>query len=906
MKKIIFLSLIYICLVYHSSAQQKTLTLADYTKWSRIVQPVLSDDGTWFAYTLRPNAADDTLHLKNLATDKLDRIPNGQNANFSDDGRYFSYFTAPGKKEEEKLKKDKKQVFKTAHLKGLQKEKSLEVTRAEEAQFSSDGKFWAVRRAKPEDDKSKNKGTDLIIHHLESGSVMNVGNVSEFAFNKRGDMLAYVVDANDKVGNGIYYINLVSNATTMLDGGEAIYQHLAWDDIGIHRKDLATKGRRLAVLKGASVDTLSERPNSLLVFTDLDKNPKRHELKKDNGKLNDHVISENSKVYFIENGKAIWFGVKKQEPKVKMSKDTIPNVDVWHWNDDKIQSVQMVRAGRDRKATMTAVYHYDDDRYIQLADSQMDRLITSRHSRYKVGVDDKPYLSDVNWGVSPSDLYRVDIVSGERVRFADEVNRSLEISPDGRYYIYQMDSALWVYDLEKNQKQNVSKSAPVNFMNMDHPYPHEKPPYGIAGWSKDGKSVIVNHEYDLWLLSLDGSKAENLTRIGTENEIRFRYENMNTDEEWIDLSKPVMLNAYGEWTKKNGYYTVTKGKDPQKLVFDDAMYGSLQKARLADKIVFTKQTFTDFPDYHVADLRFGSPRMITAANPHQKEYKWGKRKLVDYTNSRGIKLQGTLTLPADYEEGKQYPTIIYFYEKMSDRHHQYSMPVYDDRPHMSTYASNGYMVFMPDNVFEEGRPGTSALDGITSAANKLIELGYADKDNIGLQGHSWSGYQTSFILTQTDMFKCIVTGAPPTNLESFYNNIYGSSGTVHHGIMEIGQVRMGRGVTPWTHREIYQRENPMYHIQNIKTPFLILHGTKDGAVDWSQGLELYNAARRMGKEVIFLSYPNEGHHLANEANQKDFQTRMKAYFDHYLMDKPAPDWMVKGVPHLDKLYDKAE
>jgi dipeptidyl aminopeptidase/acylaminoacyl peptidase len=225
---------------------------------------------------------------------------------------------------------------------------------------------------------------------------------------------------------------------------------------------------------------------------------------------------------------------------------------------------------------------------------------------------------------------------------------------------------------------------------------------------------------------------------------------------------------------------------------------------------------------------------------------------------------------------------------------------------MSTYASNGYMVFMPDNIFEEGRPGTSALDGIVSAANKLIELGYSDKDRIGLQGHSWSGYQTSFILTQTDMFKCIVTGAPPTNLESFYNDIYASTGTVHHGIMETGQVRMGRGVTPWTHREIYQRENPMYHIQNIKTPFLILHGTKDGAVDWSQGLELYNAARRMGKEVIFLSYPNEGHHLTNLANQKDFLTRMKEYFDYYLMDKPAAPWMVKGVPHLEKLYEKAQ
>ncbi|MBK7653695.1 MAG: prolyl oligopeptidase family serine peptidase [Flammeovirgaceae bacterium] len=221
--------------------------------------------------------------------------------------------------------------------------------------------------------------------------------------------------------------------------------------------------------------------------------------------------------------------------------------------------------------------------------------------------------------------------------------------------------------------------------------------------------------------------------------------------------------------------------------------------------------------------------------------------LIDYTNSKGQKLQGTLTLPANYQAGNKYTMIVYFYEKMSQTHNQYSMPVYDDRPHMSLYASNGYLVFQPDMVYEEGRPGTSALDCMTSAVKKVIDSGYADPKKIGLQGHSWSGYQSSFILTQTDLFACVVTGAPPTDLESFYNNIYGSTGTNHHGIMEIGQVRMGKDKTPWSAREAYQRESPMFHAPNIKTPFMILHGTTDGAVDWTQGLEFYNAARRLGK-----------------------------------------------------------
>ena len=108
------------------------------------------------------------------------------------------------------------------------------------------------------------------------------------------------------------------------------------------------------------------------------------------------------------------------------------------------------------------------------------------------------------------------------------------------------------------------------------------------------------------------------------------------------------------------------------------------------------------------------------------------------------------------------------------------------------------------------------------------------------------------------------------------------------------------GVSPWENMELYRSQSPIHHAQNINTPFMILHGTADGAVDWVQGLEYYSTARRLGKEVILLSYPDEPHHLGKEANQKDFQTRMKQYFDHYLKYAEAPLWMKEGVKHLDK------
>ncbi len=891
--------------------QKKALQLEDYSRWHRLVSVELSDDGQWMTYGLRPNGGDDTLKIQHLdQAEKKYSIPFASSPVFSDDSKWAAYLIQPNEKETKKLRKSKKPVFNKAELLELNSEEKRTYDRAESMTFSSDGQYFVLLRKKPESDKSEHKGQDLILRNLKTGAHLNIGNVTEYAFNKKGTQLAYLVDAAERIGNGLYLLDLPSGQLRTLDTDTMTYVQLTWDDVTALRKDWSNKGNQLAVLKGHQPDTLIHTINQLMVFSELDSgSPSKVIFDPQDESLfpKNHIISSNGDLSWTGNGQMILFGIDDQEKKEKLDQDTLPNVDVFHWKDERINTVQKRQGERDKRFTFLCSYDLSVGKFSRLADEQMRTVILSKNNRYFVGRDEKPYISDVNWGVSPADLYRVDLSSGKEKAFARQVNRPLGYSPDGRYYLYQLDKQLHVYDLMNDRITTISESAPVSFVNEDHPYPHEKPPYGLAGWTKDGKGVIVNHKYDLWYLSVDGKKAENLTQgVGDREEIRFDYIKLDPEEEYIDLEAPMMLSAYGEWTKKSGFYTLVKGKKPEPLIFEDKSFGRPLKARLMDRVLFTRESFVDFPDYYVSGLKLGNPRKVTDANPQQKAYAWGSKVLIDYTNSKGERLQGTLTLPPDYEPGKRYPMVVYFYEKMSQRHHNYAMPVYDDRPHASLYASNGYLFFMPDNVYEVGRPGTSALDCITSAVQKVIDLGYADPDKIGLQGHSWGGYQSSFILTQTDMFACVVTGAPPTDLESFYNNIYGNTGTNHTGIMEIGQVRMGRGVTPWSHREIYQRENPMFHASAISTPFLILHGTQDGAVDWTQGLEFYNAARRLGKEVIFLSYPGEPHHLRNEYNQKDFQLRMKQYFDHYLMDKEAPDWMVKGIPHLEKVYEKAK
>jgi len=368
------------------------------------------------------------------------------------------------------------------------------------------------------------------------------------------------------------------------------------------------------------------------------------------------------------------------------------------------------------------------------------------------------------------------------------------------------------------------------------------------------------------------------------------------------MDEELFLSAYGERTKRSGYWRYDPtGAEPrfEDFLWEDEMVGGLRKAKDADRYLLTRQTIVEFPDYWVVDGATGDSRRVTDANPQQAEYAWTPgRVLIDYEDSRGHELQATLTLPAGYEEGRRYPMVVYFYEKMSQRHHEYSQPVYDDRPHMSAYASNGYLVLMPDIIYDDGRPGTSALDDVTAAVQEVIDLGYADADRVGLQGHSWGGYESSFIVTQTDMFAAVVTGAPLTNLVSMHNILYKSSGGPNAPLIQFGQDRMA--ASPWDDLEAYVRESPVHNAKGITTPFLILHGTEDGAVDWNQGLEFYITAKRLGKEVVLLSYPDEPHHLAKEENQKDFQIRMKQYFDHYLKGADAPVWLSEGVSFLDK------
>ena len=904
-----------------AEAQEKPpLTVDDYGPWKRITSVAISGDGQWMSHVQARLEGEDTLYVKALDRDMVHVVPRGQSPAFSRDSRWVGHIVAPPEREGASpgaggRGQQRPQAAgqgsaggqgRALVLRNLVSGDSLTFPDAASFSFPENTGLLLVRKRGPGNEAGYS-GADLVVHDLATGTSLNLGNVSDFAVNEAGTHLAYLVDAQGKAGNGAYLMELATNRILPLDTDQLVYSQLSWND----------EGTGLAVLKGAVPEGKTQRDNVLLVLPHMDRPSDLLSLDPATagGFPQGFVLSELGGLRWSKDGGRLFLGLKEQAEKREELADR-GNVDVWHWADVQVQSVQQVRASRDRNRTWNAVANLGGGglSFVRLADESLETVTQAGDSRWGIGRDPTPYQYEVAWGGGWADYYRVDLRTGERVLMAERVGRTVSTSLDGAWWVYLRNEEVVARNVASGEEVNLTRSSGVDFINRQDDHPYELPAYGSAGWTTDGESVLLYDQFDVWQVPVDGSPATNLTAgVGHRDQIRFRVTRLDAGsgggfrgagtggDEGIDLSEPLLLTAYGEWTKKSGYWEVKKGDEPKPIIWVDKAVGRPVKADEADRMVFTQQTFVEFPDYWVSDTRFRNPRKVTDANPQQVDFAWSPgRVLIDYVDERGNKLQGTLALPAGYEEGKRYPMLVYFYEKQSQGHHNYSMPTYDDRPHMSTYASNGYLVLQPDIVYTIGKPGSSALDDLTSSVNKVIELGYADPDRIGLQGHSWGGYQSSFVVTQTDMFAAVVTGAPPTNLISFYNTLYRSTGTVQQGITEVGQVRMG--TTPIEDFDLYVSQSPVHHAHKINTPFMILHGTADGAVDWMQGLEYYNMARRLGKEVIFLSYPDEEHHLTQKNNRIDFQIRMMQYFDHHLKGTQPARWMTEGVPHLERDY----
>jgi dipeptidyl aminopeptidase/acylaminoacyl peptidase len=766
------------------------------------------------------------------------------------------------------------------------------------------------------------RGADVILVDLSTGRTETLGSVGDIAFNRTGDLLAWTVDGTVDDANGLFVMDTKSGRTYTLDNDARRYSRIAW----------TSDGSGIAVLKGKAVERMRERANILLAwqdvraaFTNAETAPAVLDPSKAAGWEKEWVLSERAPLSWSTDKARVFFGAKAQvvpqDTGRKPSADSVADVDVWRTTDTRIQSAQMIRAPQEQNFTYRQAFDVKGAKYVHLADTTMRELDVSLDGRWAVGRDNRAYVSD--WKPPQSDVYRVNTATGERTLMLKGLintdRRDEALSPAGNEFLYWKDNKYQAYDLDAATSHTLGGTNAPSFIDTDDDHTGPRPHFPIAGWTPDGKSVLVSNKYDLWELPVDGvGAAKNITLgAGAKAEVRYRYVRAEPADEKdalaarhqreIDLTKPMLFETFGEYTKESGFARLENGKLTE-LVRDAAAYTTPARAEHADKYLFTRQTFAEFPDLRVSGPSFADSKKITNANPQQADYKWvAKRVLFDYKDKDGHRLQGFMSLPEDWQQGKKLPMLVSFYEKNSQNFNRYTAPSYiTGMGALPVEAvSRGYITMFADVYYHTGTSHSDQLNAVEAATKKVIEMGYADPAHIGVNGHSYGGEGAAFIATRSRMFAAVGVGAGVTDLFTDFSQEWGWSYTVNGGSGENGNnyymQGQGRwGFSPWEKPDVYHFESALTHVPEVTQPILIMHGTADPTVSFIEGENFYNALRFNGKEAYLLAYPGEGHGLRGLANRKDLTGRYFEFFDHFLKGTPAPKWMTDGVPYLVK------
>jgi dipeptidyl aminopeptidase/acylaminoacyl peptidase len=555
---------------------------------------------------------------------------------------------------------------------------------------------------------------------------------------------------------------------------------------------------------------------------------------------------------------------------------------------------------------LLGVWHTDTGAFTQIGRDFQESVQMIPKTNWALVQEWGKYAMQRSIGRSSADLVLVDLSTGARTPLKTNLGSNAQISPGGKYLLFVENDAWWTLNVQTKAVTNISKGAATSFIDKESDATiKQKPSFGVAGWTKDDGAVLLNDKYDIWSVTPDGAKAVKLTS-GAADRVRHRYVRVdvsNPADSSIDLSKPIYLSLFGMWSKASGYGVLKPGAaSVDRVLYGDKAIDRLGKARDADVYIHAEQTYADSPDLFLSRGGLSTGTQVTNTNAFQSDYAWGKSEIVEYTAEKtagGRKMQGALYYPAGYVPGKAYPMIVYMYELLSDSVHRYVVPSSTSYYNTSVFTTQGYFVLQPDIVFRPREPGVSVVECVRPAVAAVVAKGLVDPKRVGIVGHSWGGFDTAYLATNTQgVFAAAVAGAAITDLISNYGNGHWSSGILETDHIETGQQRME--VPVWEDQQAYIRNSAVFNVQNMTVPTLIEVGNVDGTVWWHQGLELYSLGRRAGKNVVMIEYANEDHGLAQRRNQQDYQQRILQWFGHYLKGDPAASWIMDGQTVIDR------
>lgn len=876
-----------------SLLSQRALTVDDLVRWNHITDRAISANGKWVAATMAPWEGDGTIYLYNEKGKEVAAYSPAEKPAFSASSRYLLVTQTPSKETLDSLKiakvKKEKLPMNSLIIRSLTGGEEV-IDSVKSYQLAESADWIAYKRGQ--------KDSTLIVRSLDGAKEYRYPAVSSFKFARKSGAL-YCVSKGDSLGTkpGIYLLHAEKEISTLIKEGEGIFKQPVLDE----------QGNALAFLYCAEKDStwramelwLSENKNVAHIVA----NRKHSAIPKN------WVISEYGELRFSDDGSRLYFGTSpeaRQKDSTQLA-EYWPNVQVWSWDEPVQYTVQTFNREKDLKRSYQAVYNLNAKTLFQLATEELPDLIIPEKGDVALISTSRPYSLSSMWeGRTRRDVYRISLIDGTQQLLTQGRYTSPRISPEGKYaYWYeQPDSCWYTFDLVAGKEYRLTTPQTFTAWDEQNDVPDYPGAYGIAGWTLGDESILIYDRYDIWGFDPTGVRKPFNHTSGRDHRLKYRRIRLDKEEKSIDPYKAQLLIGFQEQTRKSGYYTTRFPSKiiPKVLIAGDYRLQEPIKAKESDATLYTIESFERFPDLYLSDLSLRKSVQLTHGYKQQEGIKWGTAELVSWTSLDGKPLEGVVYKPADFDPAKKYPLIVNFYERNSETLHNYRMP----EPHRSTidyhlYNSNDYIIFNPDVVYEDGHPGESCYNCVMPGISSLISKGYINEKAIAGQGHSWGGYQMAYLATRTDIFAAIESGAPVVNMFSAYGGIRWGSGLARSFQYEHTQSRIGG--TPWTASELYVENSPLFTMDKVQTPILIMHNDSDGHVPWYQGIEYFVALKRLQKPVWMLNYAGEIHWPMKMANRIDFQKRMFQFFNHYLKGESMPRWMEDGLPAVDKDFE---
>lgn len=835
-------------------AQKKDIDLAAIKDWDRLGNYNISNDGKYVWYEVISESKGTNLVVCDASGAFKRQFSKAYNVMFSEDSRYI-YFYAQEELHQLELKTGIDEIIAGANNFILPSE--------------GNGRWLTYKR-----------GETLWLRDLTTRDSTEFQNAKNCLFNKQGNSLLVQTDSS------ILIIQLPDRKKRVIFKGK-----------GINKVVFDNSGKQLAIYRAHNKQTD--------IFSYQLEGNKLELLVSDtsSGMPPGFKICGND-IMFSEDGKVLFFKITQTAAQITNDVNTITkDVYIWNYKDVFLPSEQ---SNSPSKRNFAAVVSKQSKKVVQLEDE--NTLLEKTGNNFAILKTNGNYI-EAYWRNSQQPRYKiVSYVDGQSLTTVQFPARAaiVELSPAEKYvtFVDTRNSSYNCVEISSGRTYELSKGFDVFPVNKRDTF---QIPFRILQWTYHDKAIIIGDQNDIWRVDPQNKNRSICLTAGLGKQEQLVFSTIpNLTIKPLVSNDSLLLAVFDKKTKFNGFAKVKLSNHNQPKVrlsapciyylqniLTERIISPPKKARNAEAYLIQHQSVAEDPNIFITS-NFTNLQQISDINTHLR-YKWHSSQLQRWKGDDGSVLEGILYYPDDLDTTKKYPIIFNYYEERSHELFKYNDPSYlGVSLNIAWYLNKGYLVFIPDILPAKGATGENALNSVVSAANFLTnKYAWIDKSRMGLQGHSHGGYITNYIVAHSDLFAAAQSGSGYSDFVRGFGELGFGGGSLQF-IQEIGQNNLG--TTPWVSPSTYIKNSPIFFVDKVNTPLLIMHNKDDGAVQFGQSVELFTALRRLEKRVWLLQYEGEGHSIWNFDRAYDFLIRQQQFFDHYLKRSGAPVWMTKGLP----------